>query len=34
MADGLGMKLVAEGIETEEQLANLIGLGSGYGQGC
>ncbi|WP_372873077.1 EAL domain-containing protein [Shewanella sp.] len=33
MGKSLGMRLVAEGIETEEQLAFLQMLGSDYGQG-
>lgn len=33
MAQALGLKVVAEGIETAEQLAQLRGLGAGFGQG-
>lgn len=33
MARGLGLKVVAEGIETPEQLARLSDLGCDYGQG-
>lgn len=33
MAKGLGLKVVAEGIETPEQLARLSALGCDYGQG-
>lgn len=33
MGHSLGMKIVAEGIETEEQLALLIGFGADEGQG-
>lgn len=33
MADALGLNVVAEGIETPEQLALLGGLGCAYGQG-
>ena len=33
LADGLGLNVVAEGIETREQLARLNSLGCGYGQG-
>ncbi len=33
MAKGLGLKVVAEGIETPEQLARLNALGCDYGQG-
>jgi len=33
LAKGLGMELVAEGIETAEQLEKIIELGIDYGQG-
>jgi len=33
LADGLGLSVVAEGIETPEQLSRLTELGCGYGQG-
>jgi len=33
LAQGLGLSVVAEGIETREQLARLTSLGCGYGQG-
>ena len=33
LAQGLGLGVVAEGIETREQLAKLTSLGCGYGQG-
>lgn len=33
MANSLGMKVIAEGIETEEQMNNLINLECDYGQG-
>jgi EAL domain-containing protein (putative c-di-GMP-specific phosphodiesterase class I) len=33
MADALDLPLVAEGIETREQLASLTGIGCRYGQG-
>jgi diguanylate cyclase (GGDEF)-like protein/PAS domain S-box-containing protein len=33
MAQSLGLSVVAEGIETKEQLAKLTSLGCGYGQG-
>ena len=33
MANGLAMTVVAEGVETPEQLAGLRGLGCGYAQG-
>jgi EAL domain-containing protein (putative c-di-GMP-specific phosphodiesterase class I) len=33
MAKSLGLSVVAEGIETREQLSKLAELGCGYGQG-
>lgn len=33
LADGLGMTVTAEGVETPEQLDTLTALGAGYGQG-
>jgi diguanylate cyclase (GGDEF)-like protein len=33
LAEGLGLSVIAEGIETQEQLAKLTSLGCGYGQG-
>ncbi len=33
LADGIGVSVTAEGIETAEQLATLARLGAGYGQG-
>ncbi|MCU1337805.1 MAG: diguanylate cyclase/phosphodiesterase with sensor(s) [Bryobacterales bacterium] len=33
LAEGLGLGVVAEGIETREQLSKLTALGCGYGQG-
>ncbi len=33
MGHGLGLKVIAEGIETEDQLAHLINLGCDIGQG-
>jgi diguanylate cyclase (GGDEF)-like protein/PAS domain S-box-containing protein len=33
LAQGLGLGVVAEGIETQEQLTKLTSLGCGYGQG-
>ena len=33
MARSLGVKVVAEGVETREQLAALRALGCDYGQG-
>jgi diguanylate cyclase (GGDEF)-like protein/PAS domain S-box-containing protein len=33
LAEGLGLTVVAEGIETPEQLAKLSSLGCGFGQG-
>ena len=34
LASGLGLDVIAEGIETEEQRAALIDLGCSRGQGC
>lgn len=33
MGHGLGLKVIAEGIETEDQLTHLIQLGCDIGQG-
>jgi EAL domain-containing protein (putative c-di-GMP-specific phosphodiesterase class I) len=33
LTQGLGMGVIAEGVETEEQLASLRALGCEYGQG-
>jgi EAL domain-containing protein (putative c-di-GMP-specific phosphodiesterase class I) len=33
MADALGLEVVAEGVETEEQLARVHDLGCRYAQG-
>ena len=33
LAQGLGLSVVAEGIETQEQLSRLTSLGCGFGQG-
>jgi diguanylate cyclase (GGDEF)-like protein len=33
MANSLGMKVIAEGVETEEQMINLVELECDYGQG-
>ena len=33
LAEGLGLDVVAEGIETQEQLSKLASLGCGFGQG-
>ena len=33
MAHGLELKVVAEGVETEDQLATLAALGCDYAQG-
>ena len=33
LGEGLGMTVTAEGVETQDQLATLAGLGVGYAQG-